>query len=85
MRESEMTNLRFKTVFRHDEIQGHYRLFRIMWEKGEPGKPGGGHSNMVSVAMQPKLFKWDAEGGHWLLIILGLRIHRKRSYGGVFT
>lgn len=36
-----MTNLRLKTVFRYDEIQGHFRLFRVMWEKGEPGKPGG--------------------------------------------
>lgn len=80
-----MSNLRFKSVFRHDKIQGHYRLFRIMWERGEPGRPGGGHSNMLSVAVQRKLFKWDAEGEHWLLIILGLRIHRKRSYGGIFA
>lgn len=52
---------------------------------GEVGKPGGGHSNMVSVAVQLKLFEWDAEGEHWLLVFLGLRIHRKRSYGGIFA
>lgn len=80
-----MKNLRLKHVFRYDEIQGHFRLFRVMWERGEVGKPGGGHSNMVSVAVQLKLFEWDAEGEHWLLVVFGLRIHRKRSYGGVFT
>ncbi len=80
-----MTNLRIKRVFRFDEIQGHFRLFRIMWERGVPGVPGGGHSNMLSVAVQPKLFLWDREGRGWLLIILGVRIHRKRSYGGIFA
>jgi len=80
-----MTNLRLKTVFRYDEIQGHFRLFRVMWEKGEPGKPGGGHSNMVSAAVQPKLFHVERGGCSWMVIILGLRIHRKRSYGGIFA
>lgn len=56
-----------------------------MWERGEPGKPGGGHSNMVSVAVQPKLFHVERGGGSWMVIILGLRIHRKRSYGGIFA
>ena len=31
-----MTNLRLKTVFRYDEIQGHFRLFRVMWERASP-------------------------------------------------
>ena len=80
-----MANLRMKTVFRYDEIQGHFRLFRVMWESGEPGKPGGGHSNMVSVAVQPKLFTYERIEGSWIVIILGLRIHRKRSFGGIFA
>ena len=80
-----MTNLRFKKVFRYDEIQGHFRLFRVMWERGIPGQPGGGHSNMLSVAIQPKLFIFERGGGSWMVIILGLRIHRKRSYGGIFA
>ena len=79
-----MKNLRLKHVFRYDEIQGHFRLFRVMWETGTPGD-GCGYSNMVSVAIQPSLFRWDAEGRHWLLVFLGLRIHRKRSYGGIFA
>ena len=80
-----MTNLRFKRVMRYDTDLLWFRLFRVMWERGEPGKPGGGHSNMVSVAVQPKLFHVERGGGSWMVIILGLRIHRKRSYGGIFA
>lgn len=82
-----MKNTRAKWVGRFDEIQGHYRLFRVMWETGTPGQPGGGHSNMVSVALQPKLFSWVRETGlrSWMVVVLGVRIHRKISYGGVFT
>lgn len=79
-----MKNLRIKKVFRHDEIQGHFRLFRIMWETGTVGD-GSGHSNMISVALQRAIFKFDKEGQSWLLIIMGLRIHRKVSFGGVFA
>lgn len=79
-----MKNLRLKHVFRYDEIQGHFRLFRVMWEVGKVGQPGGGHSNMISVALQPRIFMWDTEDHHWLLVFLGVRIHRKRSYGGIF-
>jgi hypothetical protein len=82
-----MRNLRLKWVGRRDEIQHHFRLFRVMWEVGVPGQPGGGHSNMLSVALQPKLFQWGE--GHsfrgWFLVILGVRLHRKRSYGGIFA
>ena len=80
-----MTNLRFKLVMRPDEIQGHYRLFRMMWEFGTVGD-GQGYSNMVSVALQPKLFLLGRPSpGSWILVVCGVRIHRKRSYGGIFV
>ena len=80
-----MTNLRFKAVMRHDEIQRHYRLFRVMWETGVVGT-GAGHSNMISVAIQPKLFEWDRLCAFsWRLTLLGIRVHRKRSFGGIFA
>jgi len=79
-----MTHLRVKTVMRYDEIQGHFRLFRVMWETGFVGD-GIGHSNMVSVAVQRKLFCFERlSPASWMLVIMGLRIHRKRSYGGIF-
>ncbi len=46
-----MSDLRIKRVMRYDEIQGHFRLFRVMWEVGILGD-GQGHSNMLSVAVQ---------------------------------
>ena len=79
-----MTNLRVKRVMRHDEVQGHFRLFRVMWEAGIVGD-GRGHSNMVSVAVQPKIFLFERlSPGSWLLVLCGIRVHRKRSFGGIF-
>jgi hypothetical protein len=80
-----MTELRVKRVFRHDTIQGHYRLFRVMWETGVVGD-GKGHSNMVSVALQAKVFMFArVSPGSWLLVLCGVRVHRKRSFGGIFA
>ena len=80
-----MTNLRFKSVLRYDEIQGHFRLFRVMWETGVVGA-GAGHSNMISVAVQPTMFKWERLcATSWCLVLCGVRIHRKRSFGGIFA
>jgi hypothetical protein len=79
-----VSNLRVKMVFRRDEIQGHYRLFRIMWERGIVGD-GRGHSNMVSVALQPKLLGWSRGDASWMIVFWGVRVHRKRSFGGIFA
>jgi hypothetical protein len=70
---------------RYDEIQGHYRLFRVMWETGTVGE-GAGHSNMVSVAFQPTLFQYNRLSAFsWRLVFCGIRIHRKRSFVGIFA
>lgn len=79
-----MKNLRLKTVFRLDTSQRRYRLFRVMWEVGTVGD-GHGYSNMVSVAVQPKFFLWERDFGSWLIVVLGVRIHRKRNFGGIFV
>lgn len=82
-----MTNLRFKRVLRYDNVQGHFRLFRVVWETGIVGD-GNGYSNMVSVAVQPTLFHWyrpNKGGADWMLVLFGIRIHRKISYGGRFA
>lgn len=75
-----MRNLRIKSVMRFDEIQGHFRLFRIMWEVGTPGD-GKGYSNKLAVGLMPKVFNW--EDGR--LTILGLRVHLARSMGGIWA
>lgn len=79
-----MKNLRWKWVGRLDGIQGHLRLFRVMWETGEPGDGRGGHSNMLSVGLQCRLFCHERQNAQRLIVFAGLRIHRKRSFGGTF-
>jgi hypothetical protein len=75
-----MKNLRFKRVMRFDEIQRHFRLFRVMWEVGTVGD-GKGYSAKLAVGIMPKFF--HREGGR--LTILGLRVHYCRSFGGIFA
>lgn len=79
-----MKNLRFKWVLRRDNIQGIFRLFRIMWERGDVGFDASGYSTKFSVALSPGLLAWQKQGSSIEVTLLGLRFHRCRSYGGVF-
>lgn len=79
-------SLRFKSVMRFDEIQKHLRLFRLLWERGRPGVPGGGYSAKLAIGLRPRLFEREREYGKaFLFTIFGLRIHYSRSYGGIFA
>lgn len=78
-------SLRFKRVLRFDEIQKHFRLFRLLWERGTPGIPGGGYSAKLAIGLRPRLFEREREYGKaFLFTVLGLRIHYSRSYGGIY-
>lgn len=77
--------MRFKTVMRADEIQGHFRLFRALWTHGTVGD-GSGYSVKLSFALTPRLIGWCRDGRHdWFLYFLGLRVHYCRSYAGVMV
>lgn len=80
-----MSNLRAKWVFRHDEIQRHFRIVRILWERGIPGKPGGGYSAKLAVGIGPRLFSRIERDAltDWRFTIFGIRLHYNRSYGGI--
>lgn len=80
-------NLRMKWIFRRDTIQGFWRIVRIMWERGEPGQPGGGYSAKLTLAADPRLFRpWRRDARtDWRLTLAGLRVHYCRSYGGTFA
>lgn len=81
-----MKNFRVKRVLRLDGIQRHFRLFRVMWERGEVGNPNGGYSAKLAVGVAPKLASYHRDATHdWLVIIFGLRVHYSRSYGGRFA
>lgn len=81
-------NLRFKRVLRIDEIQRHLRLFRVMWERGQPGMfHGSGYSVKLAFGLWPRLlsFEHDRGSSSYLFTVPGLRIHYCRSYGGIFA
>lgn len=83
-KERRMSNLRFKTVLRVDHMR-HFRLFRIMWERGTVGD-GSGYSAKLAVGLLPRLYRYERSWKHDRSItLLGLRIHYRRSYGGVFV
>lgn len=79
-------SLRTKWVFRFDEIQRHFRLMRLVWERGEVGFGNGGYSAKLSLALEPRLWRFESGLTHDLLMTLfGFRIGYTRSYGGRFA
>lgn len=75
--------MKIKSVFRYDRESSMLRLFRIVGERGSTGF--GGYSWKLSAALRPALFRFNRELEGWILTVLGLRIHYKRSYGGRFV
>ena len=80
-----MSAIKVKRVLRFDEIQRHFRLFRVLWQRGTVGD-GSGYSVKLSFALTPKLFLWhrDARTDR-LCVFLGIRVHYVRSYGGIMV
>ena len=71
----------FKSVLRYDEDFKCLRLFRLLGQYGEFGK--GGYSWKFSVSLRPVLFSYDYNYLSYAFTLLGLRLHYKRSYGGI--
>lgn len=79
-----MSAVRFKWVIRYDPGNRLLRIGRVMWERGTVGD-GQGYSVKLSLGLRPTLFRWRREGDGWLLTVLGVRPHLRRSYGGRFV
>lgn len=77
----EMNGLRFKRVMRWDASNKIFRIGRFLWTVGKVGD-GHGYSNKFSISLALHIFQWRVGRWEWLLIILGIRLHRKRAYGG---
>lgn len=81
--------MRLKRVMRLDTIQRHFRLFRLMWERGIVGFGNGGYSAKLSIAVEPKLFRKEPAKNlgfnGWLVTVFGVRVHYERSYGGIYA
>ncbi len=74
--------MKFKSVLRYDPTLRAIRLGRLMWTRGTVGD-GKGYSVKLSVALAPSLFLFARDTCGWTLRLLGLRLHMKRSYGGI--
>lgn len=74
----------FKTVWRYDSCNKIFRLFRFVWDVGTVGD-GKGYSNKFSLALTPRFFRFQSDVWEWKIVLLGLRIHYIRSYGGRFV
>lgn len=70
-------------VARYEPGQRKLRLFRVMWSRGVVGK--GGYSAKIAVSLWPKLFHFERDFNEWRITVLGISIHRKLSYGGIFA
>jgi hypothetical protein len=75
-----MKNLRLKWVGTVYQTQRRVRLFRVMWEHGRVGD-GKGYSTKLSIGLFPKFFHRD-DG---CMTVLFVRVHYRRSWGGIFV
>lgn len=78
-----MANIRFKPVLRYDPSWPKLRLFRVAWEHGSVGD-GNGYSRKISVALRPRLWSYGRGWDSLRVCILGVELHTKRNYGGIW-
>ncbi len=80
--------MKLKRIFRFDPGERKFRLFRFLWKNEKSGKVGMssvGYSGKISVAIRPVWFRRQKEFHSYRLVICGIDIHYKRSYGGVLA
>lgn len=70
-----------KRVLTYSPQEKKVRLFRLLWRK-VPNDAG--YSRSLSLALWPKILRFQREDESWFLTIFGLQVHFKRlSYGGL--
>jgi hypothetical protein len=57
------------------------RLGRFVFHRGRPGL-GGGWSAKFTWALTPKLFHFSRDRFGWMLVVLGIRLHHRWTFGG---
>lgn len=72
-----------KRIMRYDSTQKKLRLFRLLWQRGTSGLPGGGYSAKLSVSLVPRIFGWVRELSGWRLTLAGFQVHHLKSFGGI--
>lgn len=81
-----MTRHGFKVrwINRYDDSARMRRLARAVWQRGTVGD-GQGYSVKLTLGLRPALLAWRREYGGWIATVAGLRVHYRRSYGGIHT
>src|SRR5207253_2573849 len=75
-------SMKIKPVFTYDSQQKQVRVFRCLWQRGTVGD-GEGFSAQLSVSLLPSVGSFQRAWHDIAVVILGLRLHYKRSYGGM--
>jgi hypothetical protein len=75
-------HLRFKRVMRYDPSLRMLRLCRWVWQRGVVGD-GRGYPSKLTIALRPAVLSWHKEWDGWLPTVAGVRVHYRRSWGGV--
>lgn len=76
--------MKFKSVMRWDKNNQIFRIGRFLWSVGKVGD-GKGYSNKFSIALTPRVFSWHKGRWEWLVTIFGIRLHRRKYYGGIIV
>lgn len=58
------------------------RIGRLVWKRGDGPGFGKGWCSKLSLALTPRVARFDRAWHEWAVTLLGVRIHYQRSYGG---
>jgi hypothetical protein len=79
--------MKIRRVFRYDSSLKMIRICRLIWTRGKGPAVGypDNYDAMLSLAIRPALFAIKREEEGWFVTVCGLRVHYRRSYGGVIV
>lgn len=76
--------MKLKPIMTWSPSERKLRLVRLIWERGTVGD-GKGYSAFFSLALMPRLFLVERTFFKFRVVILGISLHWRRSYGGRFV
>ena len=76
--------MKLKPIMTWSASDRKLRLLRLIWERGTVGD-GKGYSAFFSLALMPRLFLIERTLFKFRVVILGISLHWRRSYGGRFV
>jgi hypothetical protein len=75
-------HVKFKWMGTLDSKERKLRLCRWTWATGDDPTVKDWHSSALQISLCPKILMIQPELWGWAITICGLKIHRKRAYGG---